>query len=298
MVRDSKQLWILYLVIACLLFFQACGDDDPASTMNGNGPDVGDPPEIPTLQGVSMDDSYFQENQPSNDDIQENPEAYQPYLMSKNIVTNMNEGLGEAFSLPVFFLSVSAQRDAEFQDGVWVWNFPFTVSGDLIDEEEDFDVDVHITADVNEASDNVSWEFLFSGTGTPFGDIEDFRIFDAETTLDNAAGELGFYSPENPDIPLLDITWDIIASNDKSISVIFIDSDDEENGENGENGSPQIITIDYSQDDTFFTFSISGGDFPPIQITWDTSVPEGTYSDPERECIWGEDLMAECIVVE
>lgn len=296
MKRNTIQLWSICLVIAGLLLFNACGSDDPASTDNGST--AGDPPEIPMLQGVDIDDSYFQDNQPTLEELQENGDAYEPYLRSKTLVTGMKAGLMEAFGLPSFFLSVSAQRDAEFQDGVWVWSFPFTVSGELIDEEEDFDVEVYITAEVNEAADIVVWEFQFSGTGTPFGNIEDFTIFEAETSLDNASGQLKFYSPENPDTPLLDLIWDVIASDDKEISVIFVDTGDEENGENGENGSPQIITIDYSQDETIFTFLISGGEYPPIDITWDTSGPEGTYSDPERECIWGEDLMAECTVVE
>lgn len=290
MKTNTIQLWSICLVIGVLLIFNACDSDDPTSPDNGST--AGDPPDVPSIQSVEIDDSYFQDNQPTQEELQQNGEAYEPYLTSKTLVTGLKGVLMEAFGLPSFFLAVSAERDAEFEDGVWVWNFPFTVSGDLIDGEEDFDIEVYITAEVNEAADIVVWKYQFSGTGTPFGDIEDFTIFEAETSLDNASGKLKFYSPETPDTPILDLIWNIIASDDKSINLTFVDSGDEENV------SPQIITIDYSQDETFFTFSISGGEYPPMDITWDTSVPEGTYSDPERECIWGEDLMAECTVVE
>lgn len=292
MKRDTKQLLSICIVIAGLLLFNACGSDDPASTDNGSS--EGDPPDIPMLQGVEIDDTYFEENQPTQEELQENGEAYEPYLMSKGIVTSMNAGLRDAFGLPFFFLSVSAQRDAEFQDGVWVWSFPFTVTGELVDEEEDFDVDVYITADVNEAANNVIWEFQFSGTGTPFGDIEDFTIFDAETSLDNASGELRFYSPENPDVPILDLTWNIVAEDEKSLTISFVVIDEESE----QNGSPETFTIEYIKDSSFHTFSFEGSEQPPVLITWDSAAQEGTYSDPERECMWGEDLTAECTTVE
>lgn len=292
MKRDINKLWSICILLAGLLLFNACGSDDPASTDNGST--AGDPPEVPLLQGVEIDDSYFEDNQPTQEELQENGEAYEPYLMSKGIVTGMNAGLMEAFGLPSFFLSVSAQRDAEFQDGVWVWSFPFTVSGELIDEEEDFDVDVYITAEVNEAADNVVWEFHFSGTGTPYGDIEDFTIFDAETSLDNSSGELRFYSPENPGTPILDLTWDMTATDEKSLIISFVET----NEESEQNGSPITYTIEYSQVDTFHTFMIEGSEQPQIQITWDSAALEGTYSDPEQDCAWEEDLIAECTVVE
>lgn len=282
--RDAIKLICIFSVIAGLFLFQACGDDPAA-------PEVGDAPEVPLLQGVDMDDSYFQENSPSDEQMQENPEAFQPYLTAQNIAMAMSMVLEESLQLPQFFLLVTSQREPEFQDGVWVWDFPFTVDGELIDEEEDFDVEVFVTANVNENANRVVWEFQFSGTDTPFGDIEDFTIFSAETSLDNTSGELQFFSPDNPDVPILDVEWDIAGVTEKDISVTIIASGDEE-----ANGSPVTLLIDYTEDDNEFSLTFNdGSEEAPFVIEWNSETLEGSITSDGVTCFWGEDLaVTEC----
>ncbi len=283
--RDAIKLICICSVIAGLFLFQACGDDPAA-------PEVGDPPAIPLLQGVDMDVSYFQENSPPDEEMQENPEAFEPYLTAQFIATATSMALEEALQLPQFFLLVTSQREPEFQDGVWVWDFPFTVDGELIDEEEDFDVDVFVTANVNENANRVVWEFQISGTGTPFGDLEDFTIFSAETSLDNSSGEIQFFSPENPDVPILDVEWDITATNEKDISLTIIATDDEE-----PNGSPQTILIGFTEGDgNEFSLTFNdGSEEAPIVIEWNSDTLEGSITSEGVTCYWGEDLaVIEC----
>jgi hypothetical protein len=242
-------------------------------------------------QGVEIDSGYFQQNNPSDQDVQQNPEAYSPYLTAQQVVLGTGMALGEAVDLPRFFLTVSNQREPEFVDGTWVWQFDYTVDGALLDEEEDFTVDVYITADVNEASGIVNWEFLFSGSGTPFGDIENFRLFEIESSLDNTSGDLQFYSPENPDIPLLDIAWDIDGADEKTISTTVITEDEE-----GENGDMITLMIDYTEsgDDLQLVFN-DGSQETPIEVNWNTETLEGSITNPMQTCFWGSDLtVTEC----
>jgi hypothetical protein len=286
--RDAVRLFCICSVIAGLFLFQACGDD-PAS------PEAGDPPEIPLLQGVDMNDSYFQENHPSDEDMQEDPTPFEPYLTAQGIAVSTSMVLEESLQLPQLFLLVTSQREPVFQDGVWVWDFPFTVDGELIDEEEDFDVDVFVTANVNENANWVVWEFRFSGSDTPFGDVENFTIFSAETSLDNSSGELQFFSPENPDVPILDVEWDIAGVTEKDISLTIIASGDEEpNGET--NGEPVILIIDYTEEENEFSLTFNdGSDEAPYVIEWNTQTLEGSITSDGVTCFWGEDLaMTEC----
>ena len=283
MKRENKRILCTSVLIAGLFLIQAC-DRDPVS------PEIGDAPEIPLLQDVEIDNSYFQENSPSGEDMEQNPGAYDSYLTARNMVSILKDRLEEAMELPRFFLLVTSQREAEFQDGVWVWDFPFTVDGDLIDEDEDFDVDVFVTAQVNENANTVNWEFLVSGTGTPFGDLEDFKIFEAETSLDNSTGEIQFFSPENPETPVLDLEWDNRSSTEKSFSATLIVDDNEEN-----NGSLSITIIGYFEEDPDFSLSFSDGFDSTFEVTWNSETLEGSIATAEETCFWGEDLaVTEC----
>jgi hypothetical protein len=289
MKRDGMRLFTVFSLVAGLLLLQACGDDDPAS------PGADNPPDMPLLQGVEIDSGYFQQNNPADQDVQENPEAYAPYLTAQQIVLGMDNVISDAVELPRFFLTVSNQREPEFVDGTWIWQFPFTVDGSLIDEEEDFTVDVYITADVDEVSNRVNWEFLFSGTGTPFGDIENFRLFEIMTNLDNTSGDLQFYSPENPNVPLLDVSWDIAAADEKTISVTMITEVEEGDNDNG-NGDIITLAIDYSENgDEFSLVFNDGSQETPVDVNWNTGSLDGSITDPMQTCFWGSDLaVTEC----
>jgi hypothetical protein len=283
MEREKKRFLYTLIVITGLFLIQAC-DTDPAS------PEIGDAPEIPLFQNVEIDNSYFQENSPSGEEMEQNPGAYDPFLTARNMVSILKDRFDETLELPRFFLLVTSTREAAFQDGNWVWNFPFTVDGELIDEEEDFDVDVFVTARVNENANTVNWEFLVSGTGTPFGDLDDFKIFEAETSLDNSAGELQFFSPDNPEIPVLDLEWDINSPTDKTFSATLIVDDNEEN-----NNSVSITIIGYFEEVPDFSLSFSDGSDSTIEVTWNTDTLSGSIATAEETCFWGEDLAeTEC----
>lgn len=283
MEREKERFQCTLIVIAGLLLIHAC-DRDPAS------PEIGDTPEIPLLQNIEIDNSYFQENSPSGEDMEQNPGAYDPYLTARNMVSILKDRFDEVLELPQFFLLVTSTREAEFQDGNWVWDFPFTVDGELIGEEEDFDVDVFVTAQVNENANIINWEFLVSGTDTPFGDLEYFRIFEAETSLDNSTGEMQFFSPDNPETPVLDLEWDINSPNEITFSATIIV---DENG--GNNNSLSITIIDYFEEVPDFSLSFGDGADSMVEVTWNTETLEGSIATDEETCYWGEDLaVTEC----
>jgi hypothetical protein len=299
MKRDKFKLLAVFSLVAGLLVFQACGDDDPVSTDIGGDdqdpvdtdPGVGDAPEIPLLQGVEMDVSYFEENNPTAEEIQENPEAYEAYLTARGMAMGVGTLFSSALDLPGFFLAVASQRDAEYDDGTWIWEFPFTVDGDLVEEDEDFEVDVYIEADVNEASNEINWEFYFSGTGTPYGDVEDFLLIEISTNLDNTSGNLKFFSPENQEVPILNFDWEAEAEDEQTISANIVYTEDEE-----ENGEMQSSTIDYTKSGHDFNIIINDDSVEtPIEIDWNDDTLEGSLTDPESIYCWGSNLrMTEC----
>jgi len=267
---------ICYMAAACILLI-GCGDDTVSP-----GEDV--QPEIPLLQGIQINSTYFESNNPSDQDLQE-PEPYFPYLEARGAVTEAAAGLQEALEFPRFFLLVTSQREPEFEHDSWIWSFDYSIDGALIGQNEDFTVEVFVTANVNESSDQVEWEFRLSGTDTPYGDLDDFRIFDALTNIDNSAGHFQFYSPEIPDYPFLDLTWEISVPDEKEILVTFFDS----NGDD-EMGESDIFTLDYIENIPDFSLTLLQASDVLAEINWNSETETGSIDNADGLFCWGEDM--------
>ncbi len=278
----TTKLTTSFLVIIGMLILHACSDD------NGVAPDPGMEPQVPVLQQVDIDNSYFQNNEPDPEAESENPDLFQPFLTAKSIVTSMKEGVQGAIELPSFFLLITSQRDPVFSDGLWEWDFTYTVAGSLIGEDQDFDVDALVTADLNEDANSVDWEFRFSGENTPFGNLENFLLMTLNTTLDNSSGSLQFFSPEAPGNPIVDLEWDVNLPESRSVSLTFAEQDEESD-------EMSIMNANYLEQEDEFSLTVSD-DSPetPITVDWNTSTPGGSITNPAQTCIWGEDLAAEC----
>lgn len=270
----------LWVAMAVFVLMTNCGDDTVS-------PDVGVEPEIPLLQDVQINSTYFEENIPSDQDLQ-NPDPYFPYLTARETVISADASLQSVLEFPGLFLLVTSQREPEYENDVWVWSFQYTVEGTLIDQEDDFIADVFVTADVDESADQVEWDFRLSGTGSPFGDLDDFQVFDASTNLNNSTGQFRFFSPENPDTPILDLLWEIPVPNEKEIMVTLLDFP--ENGEENELDEPLILTLDYIENESEYSLTLLQASELQAEINWNTENETGSIDSEDGVYCWDEDM--------
>lgn len=281
MKKDAFGFIYAGLAAAAFVILAGCGNDTVS-------PDPEIEPEVPRLQGVQINSAYFEQNNPSDQDLQD-PEPFFPYLEAQEVVTEAAANLQSALEFPRFFLLVTSQREPQFENDRWVWSFDYTVDGALAGQEEDFTVDVFVTAVVNESADQVDWDFHLSGTGTPFGDLEDFRIFDASTNLNNSSGNFLFFLPENPDIPFIDLTWEIPVPNEKEIIATLVESDEAVDDES------QIFTLDYIENETEFSLTLLRASDLLSEISWNSESETGSIENEDGLFCWGDDMrVADC----
>lgn len=259
---------LLSMIVICLLVLQACGDDPVA---------VDEPvqPDMPQLEGVEMDDSYFEENNPPEEEMQD--EEYMPFLMAKQGVMGMKMVFESAIQLPGLLLGASAVQEGEYENGVWTWEFVQFLTPQVTGEEEGFEVLITITAEVNEGMDSIDWEFVISES--PFGT---FTFMTMTTNLAYSEGEMNLFDPETS-AQVLELSWDVVSETVKTLNFSFVDVE----GEGGE------MSVTYSEDAPQYSLTVVGqGEDFPIEITWDTDALEGMFSNPQTTVCWGEDLRA------
>lgn len=267
----------IFVLFASFVLLQTCSDS--AST-----DEPGPSPEVPQLEAVSIDDSYFQENNPENPEDEE----FTAYLISQEGITVTAQELLTILELPEAVFSAVSNAEVSEEDGVWTWEFMFTILGEMIDEEGDLDAETRVTAQPGDLNNETSWSVFFTIDESPYGPMDNFNAFNVTVNQDESEGTIELFDPENPDTRNVDLSWTMSSADEKSISINAI-----EEGENGD----QLIEITYTESGPEFTLSFveSMDEATQVLISWNTETGSGSIDTPDGLFCWDNTLrMTEC----
>jgi hypothetical protein len=249
------------IVLLCALFFWGCGD-------NGTGVEVeeGEPPEIPELQAAQPDFSYFQGSQ----------KAGRTQIQSQHSFgTAQSMALGTQYLFTVgqmgmAFFEMAKNHTAEFEDGRWEWSYSASQEGETIE--------VRLTAEVNESSNEATWTMYISASGGE-QELDNFKFMEGTVSLDGTSGEWKVYDyiEGSESQPVLTYDWSI--DDEDNLMATF----------NFEGAGADFSSLAYAQEGATHTLMLDEGSGRGFEIYWDTENDHGYFwgeSEELRLC-WG-----------
>lgn len=235
-------------ILSLLLFFSNCSDDSPTSADPSEAPEV---PESSTP--VEIDNAIFEDNNVSG-------EEYAAFNEAGTFVASANSQIQASSLSSDLYLSFTQNQDAEFNDGVWEWTY-------FADGSEGFS----IRTTGEELDNGIEWSIYISGEFED-GSVSDFRYMSGFVSNDRSSGTWQFFSPEDPDQPMLEYQWAVISDNETTFSTIY---------NNLEDGSESRVDYNRTENENTLEYTGFGADSDVI-IFWDSSAETG-YIDQDGE---------------
>jgi hypothetical protein len=243
------------MITALSLLVFSCSDNPSSSSE-----EEGEAPEIPSLQSVQPDLSYFLNNNPQK---------------ANQTTTNFNTAKTMALSLSSInsfaqiyggFFQSASQEGADFKDGAWVWDYTYSYGGES----------VSIVLSSRESGGDILWDMTWSYQG-PEQSFDDYTVITGRTSKDGNRGSWTFNSLDadnSEEIPLLESTWEKDGESKITIETNYYSE------------NSLIGTYSYNQDGSEFSLSVDDveEDFDSI-VNWNTETMTGYYeSDGEKKC--------------
>lgn len=246
------------LSIAFFLFFFSC--DSTSSTT-----DSGQPPQIPDLEAIQPDISYFTDNNPMKQS------DYDHFYEGKNYATTFGSlsSLGTASALwPMLMLT-----EGEKSGDRWIWDFTFPT--------EDGVFSMVLTS--RESGNEFLWDMTVSISDSEVN-ISDYKMLEGRSSKDGNRGSWTFYSMEfegSHQGPLLVSEWERTSDTEIRITTRFFHENGSEEGR-----------FTYNQNGA--NYSLTGSSFDgndTINIVWNTDTMSGYIEyGGERKC-WNSNFQ-------
>lgn len=248
---------VLFLTLSFLVF--SC--DSTSSDDNG-----GQPPQIPDLETIQPDISYFTNNNPMKQT------DYDHFYEGKNYAT-LFSGMTSLGNYSAMWLGLT-QMEGKKSDGRWIWDFTFPT------EEGVFSM----VLSARESGNEFLWDMTISMSGGDVN-INDYKMFEGRTNMDGSRGSWTFYSMDfegGHQGPMLVSEWEQKSETEIVIETRFYH----------ENGSEEGL-FTYTQSGVNYSLvgNFSDSDTETVTIVWNTDSMVG-YLDHngERKC-WNSNFQ-------
>lgn len=260
------------IIVLIFAVFQACGED-PAS-MGG-----AIPPELPQFDQISIDDSYFLENEPADPQSQQ----YEAYMYARQGILSIASELPSVLDLPMIMLMEAAEVEPILTNGIWAWEYEYTIPAEIVEEEVDITTEVRVTAQAGNTEDETNWSIFVSAEDTPVGPLESFNLANATISNDGSTGTFELFNPEEPEVSDINVAWNISSEDEKTLTLLFRDDFDQNSG------TTEIV---FTQSGSSYSFSVTDSFSESVVIvSWNTLTGTGSISTPEGLSCWDENLM-------
>ncbi len=249
---------LITVATLCLLFVTACSDD-PASSGEGERP------EVPDTTPAEVDNSYFENNSPPATEEFSGFNNASSHAQTANVALANNTALGESYLMFTQF------DDAEFQNGMWVWTFSIEEDGEMLT--------IRTTAE--EVSGGIEWKIYFSGV---FDDevVDEFLFVSGFVSNDGNSGGWSYYFPNDDGISVkfLEYEWSMQGEDNVTLSYTIFDEDGNVAGnvEYVQNGPEHTITMEN------FGFN----DF--VEVFWNTDTGVGYVIEDGEQTCWNQNF--------
>lgn len=203
------QSLLILMSLSIALLVSGCSDD------NSSGATPDDPPEVPESIPAEVDLSYFNDADVGFED------GYETFANAKTYVQTGSSSLYTGLGLGDFYFGMTAESDADFDDGWWVWTYDY----------QDEHGQVSLKTQSREVSGRYEWQVYLSGSAFNEGDsLDEFMFLDGYTTVDESEGEWNMYMPDESGVStaLLNYEWNITTETEYELnSIIYLDEGDE-----------------------------------------------------------------------
>lgn len=249
------------MITALALLVFSCSDNPSSSSE-----EEGEAPEIPSLQSVQPDLSYFLNNSPQK---------------ANQTTTNFNTAKSMAISLSGInsfgqiyggFFQSAAQEGAEFKDDKWIWDYTYSYGGES----------VSIVLTSFESGGEIIWDMTWSYQGSE-GGFDDYTVIAGRTAKDGSSGSWTFNSLDTTgsnEIPFLESSWEKDGDSKVTIETKYY------------NENSLAGTFTYNQDNSAFSLSVNDMEEEfDSNIYWNTETMTGYYeTDGEKKC-WNSNFQ-------
>ena len=219
-----------FAILILIITFISC-EDDPISEVEN-----GDPPEIPSLEFMKPDLSYFEGetlNHKNSSDSSFSEARISIFLLE--MITTMSD-------LYIDLLASADKEDAVFVDGKWVWEYSYTTEWGK--------TSVKLTAE--EKADSYNWSLSISEDTAAY-----YTILSGNTLKDGSGGSWEMKSLLSPQsTPMLKSDWTKYSDTHWESSTEYL-----RNGEVllsyrylREENENSLVVMDYSSDNMVFIF--------------------------------------------
>ncbi len=254
MISLSRNLTTILFTLCLAFIMYGCSDDSSTDV------DLSEAPEVPEAVPVEVENSIFTNNNVTGEEHEAFNEA--------GVIAESAGGMMMGYaSLGQSFFMFTDNQEPVFNDGVWEWSFTFS------EGSEEFQV----ISTAEEVSNGYQWTVRM--TGNYEGEtVTDFPFISGFYSNDGQSGNWQYFSPEDPNQPVLEYTWDNDDQNNGSFSTIITDLD-----------TGMETTIEYIREGNENTLVFDGFDTSLDGIVfWDLDSGTGYIErEGERRC-WDE----------
>ncbi len=251
----SKYLSIIGVFILSLGLVIGCSDNALDEGSSGESPD------IPDLSQHEPEISYFQNNNPGNDN------KYSNFNMASLMVTSTSAALTAGLQLATNWLTLAQSSEADQSDGEWIWEYSHTYEGES--------VSVRLVAE--EVNDNeIKWELYISGTYSDGESFDNYKFMEGTVATDGENGNWKVYpyEPGQNTTAASTFEWQVTSETEKELN--FTDYTDQE----------WDTRLNHNEQVPEYTITIeTNDDEPSSEVYWNTD--EGTgyvIQDGEQMC--------------
>lgn len=251
-VFNFKRLFLL-----CVLIIPLAGCDN-----NSTGVTSSDHPALPELEKSQPDLSYFEKDPTSTENSN--------FLQAKRLVAFGSSFLfiGSAYDE---FIEAARNEDADFDGGVWIWNYSTQYQG----------VEAEMILTAQELDGGTEWILTGSFISNQGNRIEDYRFLEGTVSLEGTGGEWTFNAlmPQGAEeIPVVITNWQITDETQKTITAeVYI------------NGEPSG-TISFEKDRPEYILTADLGVQGEVIIFWNTETNAGFIDQGGQRSCWGENF--------
>lgn len=253
---NVNQRFLTVLLCTLLIFITiSCSDDSPTGLDE-------EPPQVPEAIPVEVDNSIFQNNNPSGVEFQAfNDAGSLAQAASSNLFGSTSLGQG--------LLSLARSEQATLVDGQWVWEFSFSTGGETLT----------IKTTAEEVAEGVEWATFISGLFGSDETLNEFPYLSGFVSNDGSSGNWQYQIPGQQENGSVNYGWEIESETQFNFSTIIQATNED-----------RELRIDFERDGVNNFLELSGfSSAQNVTVFWDASTGIGYIDRPgeERRC-WDE----------